>query len=80
MDAIRDANAVVIATEWEEIVNLDWAEVARVMCPQPLLFDGRNVLDPATITRLGFDYRGVGRSAGRGFTSTFQQSQSREQK
>ena len=62
LTALKDAMAVVLATEWEEFVRLDWAEVAKLMMPPRLVFDGRNALDPTLLTSLGFDYQGVGRS------------------
>ncbi|MBI4339134.1 MAG: UDP-glucose/GDP-mannose dehydrogenase family protein [Chloroflexi bacterium] len=60
-EAVEGAQAVVLATEWREIVSSDWAAAARRMAPPRLLFDGRNALDPDAMARLGFEYRGVGR-------------------
>ena len=48
-------------TVWPEIVEADWAEIARLTAPPRFLFDGRNVLDPARMRELGFEYSGVGR-------------------
>ena len=62
-EAAEGAQAIVLVTEWNEIVSADWEEVSRRMLPPRLLFDGRNALDPHTITELGFKYMGVGRSA-----------------
>lgn len=61
--ATKDAQAVVLMTEWDQIVNADWKTIAQQMRPPRYLFDGRNALDPALMQRLGFEYRGVGRSA-----------------
>ena len=61
--ATEGAQAVVLMTEWEQIVNADWETITRQMRPPRYLFDGRNALDPATMRRLGFEYRGVGRNA-----------------
>lgn len=61
--ATEGAQAVVLMTEWDQIVNADWEAIAQQMRPPRYLFDGRNALDPATMGRLGFEYRGVGRSA-----------------
>ena len=55
------AQALILLTEWEEIVQADWAAMARQMSPPMFLFDGRNALDPSLMTQLGFDYSGVGR-------------------
>ena len=62
LTALKGTMAVVLATEWDEFVRLDWAEIAKLMMPPRLVFDGRNALDPALLTSLGFDYQGVGRS------------------
>lgn len=59
--ATRGVQAVVLMTEWESIVGADWELISRAMLPPRLLFDGRNALDQARMTRLGFEYVGVGR-------------------
>jgi UDPglucose 6-dehydrogenase len=61
LDAAQDADALVVATEWPEFAGADFHELKRRMAA-PLVFDGRNVLDPVTMTNLGFTYRGIGRS------------------
>ena len=48
-------------TEWDEIVNADWASIADNMCFPRFVFDGRNALEPGRMTELGFEYNGVGR-------------------
>jgi UDPglucose 6-dehydrogenase len=53
-------DAVVIATDWPEFAEIDLREV-RQLVRRPLLFDGRNMLDPQRASDSGFDYRGVGR-------------------
>ena len=63
--AAQDARALALLTEWDEIVASDWRAVAQSMLPPRFLFDGRNALDPGEMRDLGFDYRGVGRGAGR---------------
>jgi UDPglucose 6-dehydrogenase len=50
----------VIATEWPEFKTLD-LERARRHLSHPILFDGRNLLDPETTERLGFIYKSIGR-------------------
>jgi UDPglucose 6-dehydrogenase len=60
VDAVRDAEALIIATEWKEFENVDFSEVRRLM-HTPLIFDGRNLLDPNTMRDLGFQYHGIGR-------------------
>jgi len=60
MDALQDADAVVLVTEWPEYRKLDWAGVKSVLA-NPLIVDGRNFLDHDELTRLGYRYIGVGR-------------------
>ena len=60
--ATEHAQAVVLMTEWDQVVNADWETIAQLMQPPRYLFDGRNALDPALMQRLGFEYRGVGRN------------------
>ncbi len=62
LEATDDADALVIATEWPEFADVPFEEV-RDRMRTPLVFDGRNLLDPVTMQRLGFTYHGVGRSA-----------------
>ncbi len=61
LEAATGAEALVIATEWPEFAQEDFAEVKSRMIA-PLVFDGRNLLDPATMQDLGFNYRGIGRA------------------
>jgi UDPglucose 6-dehydrogenase len=60
IDAVRDADAAVIVTEWPELSGLASEEVRRAMT-NPLIVDGRNLLDPEQVRRAGFAYEGVGR-------------------
>ena len=60
-DAAKDAEALVIATEWDEFQRLDWDRVKRLMA-RPLVLDGRNVLDSRTMMALGFEYHGIGQA------------------
>jgi UDPglucose 6-dehydrogenase len=60
MDALRDADAVVLVTEWPEFLQLDWREVAEWMGGK-LVIDGRNALDPDAVRSAGLTYEGIGR-------------------
>ena len=60
LDALRNADAVVLVTEWPEYRNLDWAELKETL-DNPLVLDGRNFLDRHELERLGYRYIGVGR-------------------
>ncbi len=60
--ALEQADALVVVTEWNEFRNPDF-EVMRRLMRQPVIFDGRNVFDPARMAALGFIYHGIGRAA-----------------
>ena len=59
-----DADAAVIVTEWAELRDLASAEVRAAMA-NPLIVDGRNLLDPEATRAAGFAYEGIGRPARR---------------
>jgi UDPglucose 6-dehydrogenase len=59
-DAVRDADAAVIVTEWDELRGLASKEVLDAMA-RPLIIDGRNLLDPTIVRAAGFAYEGIGR-------------------
>jgi UDPglucose 6-dehydrogenase len=61
MNAVAEGcDALVIATEWDEFKKLD-LDRARKSLTHPILFDGRNLFDPAEMERLGFIYKSIGR-------------------
>ncbi len=60
LEAARGAEALAIATEWTEFAAVDLATLREAM-HTPLIFDGRNLLDPVAARDFGFQYRGVGR-------------------
>jgi len=60
LEAVSDAEALIIATEWIEFANVDLAMVRDKM-RTPIVFDGRNLLDPETMIHLGFHYHSIGR-------------------
>jgi UDPglucose 6-dehydrogenase len=61
LEAATDAEALILATEWNEFNNIDFDEVKKAM-HTPIVFDGRNLFDPETMTQLGFRYYGIGRT------------------
>jgi UDPglucose 6-dehydrogenase len=63
-DALRDADAAVIVTEWDELKTLPERDLASLM-RSPLLVDGRNLLDPQAAVDAGFVYEAIGRRAPR---------------
>jgi len=60
LDAVRDADAAVIVTEWPELKELASPEVRDAMA-RPVIIDGRNLLDPDVVRAAGFVYEGIGR-------------------
>jgi UDPglucose 6-dehydrogenase len=60
-DALADADALVIVTEWNEFRRPDYLRMKSLM-KQPVIFDGRNIYDPAKLKAAGFTYYGMGRS------------------
>ncbi len=62
LDAVRDADAAVIVTEWPQLREQLPTEEVRAAMARPLLVDGRNLLDPAAARAAGFAYEGIGRS------------------
>ncbi len=60
LEAVRDADAAVIVTEWPQLLEFP-SEESRKAMRHPLIVDGRNLLDPDTVRALGFAYEGTGR-------------------
>jgi len=60
MDVLEGADALAVSTEWSEFRNPDFAEMKRRMT-HPLIFDGRNLYDSATMEEEGFAYHSIGR-------------------
>jgi UDPglucose 6-dehydrogenase len=63
-DALAGADALVVVTEWKEFRNPDFDGIKAAL-KQPLIFDGRNIYDPALMHSLGIDYSGIGRAKAR---------------
>ena len=61
-DAARDADALLILTEWEEFSALD-LERLHTQLKYPIVIDGRNLYNPETMAARGFTYYSVGRPA-----------------
>ena len=61
-DAARDADALLILTEWEEFSALDLERLHKQL-KYPIVIDGRNLYDPKTMEARGFTYYSVGRPA-----------------
>jgi UDPglucose 6-dehydrogenase len=59
-EAVEGADALVVATEWNEFREPDFARIKSLM-RHPAVFDGRNIYNPQTLRDLGFHYEGIGR-------------------
>jgi UDPglucose 6-dehydrogenase len=59
-DALNDADALVIVTEWNEFRRPDFHEIKKRL-KSPVVFDGRNIYNPAKMKEYGFSYYGIGR-------------------
>lgn len=58
--ALEGADALVIVTEWKEFRSPDFAHLAATL-RQPVIFDGRNLFEPADMSALGLEYHAIGR-------------------
>ncbi len=58
--AVARARVLVVLTEWDEFRWLDFSRVLAAM-DEPNIVDARNLLDPAAVRRMGFQYSGIGR-------------------
>ncbi len=65
-DLADGCDAIVVCTEWNEFRHLDLPRIKASM-RLPVIFDGRNIYDPARMADFGFRYHGVGRSHPNGF-------------
>ena len=61
LEAVAGADAAMIVTEWPQLRDVPW-EQAKAAMAGPVLFDGRNVLDPQAMAEAGFTYLSVGRA------------------
>lgn len=60
--AMQNAHAIAILTEWDEFKSYDWEMVYTNMKKPAFLFDGRNILDRLELTKIGFEYHGIGKA------------------
>ena len=60
MDALKDADALVIVTEWKVFRSPDFAQI-KASLKQPVIFDGRNLYEPETVRGQGLEYYAIGR-------------------
>jgi UDPglucose 6-dehydrogenase len=60
LEAVKDSDLLIIATEWDEFKKLNFKRIKNLM-RSPNLIDGRNILNPQKMKKLGFNYYGIGR-------------------
>ena len=58
--ALKDADALIIVTDWDEFKKPDWEKVHKLL-NSPIVIDGRNMFQPKEMEKLGFVYHSVGR-------------------
>jgi UDPglucose 6-dehydrogenase len=61
-EALQGADALIICTEWNEFRNPDLSEI-KTLLKTPVIFDGRNILDPGRVKKAGFKYYCFGRES-----------------
>ncbi len=61
MEALQDAEALAIVTEWKTFRSPDFAQVKQRL-KAPIIFDGRNLFEPEVMAEAGIEYHGIGRS------------------
>lgn len=61
-DALDNAHACAVLTEWDEFSQLDWEKIYRLMLKPAFVFDGRNVLDSKRLRAIGFETFGIGKA------------------
>jgi UDPglucose 6-dehydrogenase len=61
-EALSSADMAFIMTDWDEIVNMDLGILSDLM-KEPVVFDGRNVFDPAYVQKFNLEYHSVGRAS-----------------
>jgi UDPglucose 6-dehydrogenase len=60
-EVAEGADALVVVTEWNEFKQLSLKKLKELMSDSAVIFDGRNIYDPAYVRELGFNYRAMGR-------------------
>ncbi|MDE3743507.1 nucleotide sugar dehydrogenase [Maribacter polysaccharolyticus] len=62
MEAVEDAHAIAILTEWDEFKTYDWKSIYTKMLKPAFVFDGRRLLDKEEMEEFGFDFYKIGES------------------
>jgi UDPglucose 6-dehydrogenase len=56
----KECDALMVVTEWNEFKQLDLEKVKSLL-KSPVIYDGRNIYEPARMKEMGFTYRAIGR-------------------
>jgi UDPglucose 6-dehydrogenase len=72
-DALEGADALLLFTEWGEFRQPNWQKMKDLL-RHPVIFDGRNLYDPALLRQEGFDYLSIGRAPIYAYSSTLARS------
>lgn len=59
--AMYAAHAIAIITEWDEFKGYDWVKVYGSVQKAAFIFDGRNILDNGSLSKVGFNYKLIGK-------------------
>ncbi len=62
-EAAKDADAIIIMTEWDVFKTLDYPKIFESMRKPAFIFDGRNIVDLNELTKIGFEAHGIGKLA-----------------
>ncbi len=60
-EAMKDAYAIAVLTEWDEFLDYDWQKVYDNMIKPAYIFDGRNILNHDKLRKIGFNVQGIGK-------------------
>lgn len=61
MEALDQAHAIAVLTEWDEFKTYDWSTIYTNMYKPAFVFDGRNILDAEKLNAIGFEVKGIGK-------------------
>lgn len=61
MEALDQAHAIAVLTEWDEFKTYDWNAIYANMYKPAFVFDGRNILDVEKLNAIGFEVKGIGK-------------------
>ena len=60
-EAVKDAHAIAIMTEWDEFKTYNWKKIYESMKKPAFIFDGRNILNKEEMNDIGFEYSSIGK-------------------